>query len=345
MNTTPRQPTRDERLFDSLHGLNDGEDNESEVLKPEYFLNSLTYDYFKSLQPKQRDLWLERQFRKAMSQSLWPRILIARCRLLVSHALPLLSNGSCLIMDVILNTLRILLQYLSILLHGLRLLINLASLVIPRYAESSGWNGVQSTFSDSWFELFLDTHSLTMTFLPTTYIKSSLVFSLIELGLFLFKGWLELSKLAEFKLAFKEQSVHAELPQARELQQTAAHASALYSHQCQKLILNLAILSLSLLMTLVKSFLLPALSLALVSNPVTPFIFSLVALSLSLANHYLGSYIDEGKPPIKISQLSDKCSFFKANAPALLPAQHADELPLQSLAVPSLKSASTLYLS
>ncbi len=344
MKKTPRQPTMDEWLLDSLHGMHDGEEDEHELLNPEHFISSLTYDYVKHLQPKQRSWWIEHHFRKGMSQSIWPRILIARCRVLITHALPLLAEGHWAIMEVILNSLRTVMQYLGILLHSVRLLMSLASLVTPLCSESSSWDGVMHALSDSWFELFIDTHSLTSAFLPANYLKTTCVFSLLELGMFILRGWLELSKLDEFKHSFKDQLANHTLSEAHvlELNKAKAHATALYNHQYKKLILNIAVLSLSTSLFILKSFVLPSLSLALVSNPITPLIFAIVALSLSLANHYLGQYIDNEKPKIKMSQLSGRVSFFKENVPAPSRTRHVRESPSKSLEDSFVRSSPTL---
>lgn len=333
MKKTPRQPNMDEWLLDSLHGMHDGEEDENEVLKPEHFISSLTYNYVKHLQPKQRKWWIEHHFRKVMSQSIWPRILIARCRVLITHALPLLADGHWAVMDVILNSLRVVMQYLGILLHSARLLMNLASVVTPLCNEFPSWDGVMHALSDSWFELFIDTHSLTTAFLPVSYLKTNCAFSVLELGMFILRGWLELSKLEEFKQSFKGHLTNHTMSEAHalELNKAEAHATALYNHQYKKLILNITVLSLSLSLFIFKSFVLPSLSLVLVSNPVTPLIFAIVALSLSLANHYLGQYIDNEKPKIKMSQLSGRVSFFKENAPDLSKTQHVHESTSQSL--------------
>ncbi|MCL9685745.1 hypothetical protein [Legionella maioricensis] len=344
MKKTPRQPTMEEWLLDSLHGVHDGEEDENEALRPEHFISSLTYEYVKQLQPKQRSWWVEHHFRKSMSQSIWPRILIARCRVLITHALPLLADGHWAIMEVILNSLRTVMQYLGILLHSIRLLMNLASLAKPLCNQSLPWDEIQHTLSDSWFELFIDTHSLTSAFLPASYLKTTCVFSLLELGMFILRGWLELSKLEGFKLSFKEQLANNALSEAHvlELHKTEAHAKALYGHQYKKLMLNVTVLSLSTSLFILKSFVLPSLSLALVSNPITPLIFAIVALSLSLANHYLGQYIDNEKPKIKMSQLSGRVSFFKENAPALSNDSPVRESPSQSLEDSFVRSSPTL---
>lgn len=344
MKKTPRQPHMDEWLLDSLHGMHDGEEDEHEALKPEHFINPLTYDYVKHLQPKQRSWWVEHHFRKGMSQSIWPRILIARCRVLITHALPLLADGHWAMMEVILNSLRTVMQYLGVLLHSVRLLMNLASLVTPLCSESSSWDGVMHALSDAWFELFIDTHSLTTTFLPASYLKTNCAFSVLELGVFILKSWLELSKLEGFRHSFKEQLANNALSEAHvlELHKAEAHAKALYNHQYKKLILNVSVLSLSISLFVLKSFVLPSFSLALVSNPVTPLIFAIVALSLSLANHYLGQYIDKEKPKIKTSQLSGRVSFFKESVPALSRERHVRESPSQPLEVPFVRSSPIL---
>lgn len=326
MKKSPRQPTMDEWLLDSLHGLHEGEFDEKEVLRPEHFISSLTYNYANKLQPKQEALWFEHQVRKMMSNSLWPRILIARCRLILAHSLSLLSNGHWGILDFILNTLRLVIHYLGILINGLRLLMNLALLVKPLITDSSPWEGIKHALSHSWFELFLDTHSLVSAFLPSTLFKTSCAFSAIELGVFMLRGWLELRELSRFKQSVNNELSKHDLSKEHifELRKAEAHANAMYKLKFKKLILNCAVLSSSILLFLFKGVLL-----TLASNPLVPLLFAVLALSLSLANHYVGQYLDKDKPTVKPAQLSGRVTFFKVNAPAA--AELARECPSQPL--------------
>jgi hypothetical protein len=178
-------------------------------------------------------------------------------------------------------------------------------------------------------------------------LKTNCAFSILELGAFILKGWLELSKLKGFEYSFKDQLTNNTLSEAHvlELNKAEAHATALYNHHYKKLILNVTVLSLSISLFVLKSFVLPSLSLALASNPVTLLIFAIVALSLSLANHYLGQYIDNEKPKIKMSQLSGRISFFKENVPVLSQERHVRESPSQLLEEPFVRNSSTLCLS
>ncbi len=199
MKKPPQQPNKDERLLDSLHGLHDGDEEENEELKPEHFISSLTYQYVSTLQ---RTVWVEQPIRKAMSRTLWPRILISRCRLLIAHSLPLISSGHWIMMEFILNNLRLVLHYLGILINGLRLLMNLAVVVKPFFTDSLPLEEIKKALAHTWFELFLDSHSLISAFLPTRYLKTSVVFSALELTVFILRGWLELHELSNFKQKF-----------------------------------------------------------------------------------------------------------------------------------------------
>ncbi|RUR10810.1 hypothetical protein [Legionella sp. km772] len=346
MKKPPQQPNMDEWLLDSLHGLHDGDDDEQEVLRPEHFLSSLTYKYVSTLQPKQHTLEIERQIRKIMSRSLWPRILISRCRLLLAHSLPLISDGHWIIMDFILNSLRLILHYIGMLINGLRLLMNLTLLVKPLFTDSLPLQGIKQALSHSWFELFLDAHSLISAVLPTTLLKTSCAFSALELGVFMLRGWLELRELSTFKQSFNGEITKNNLSEEHliEMKKTEAHAAALYKLKLKKLVLNCAVLSVSILLFVFKYFMLPSLSLTLVSNPVVPLLFAVLALGLSLANHYGGQYLDKVKPKVKLSQLSGKVSFFKASAP-VAEAPHAVELFSQLLEATSVTYSSNPCLS
>lgn len=345
MKKLPQQPNMDEWLLDSLHGLHDGDDDEQEVLKPEHFISSLTYKYVSTQQPKQHALVIERQVRKIMSRSLWPRILISRCRLLLVHSLPLISDGHWIIMDFILNSLRLVMHYLGILINGLRLLMNLALLVKPLFTDALPWEGIKQALSHSWFELFLDAHSLLSAFLPTTLLKTSCAFSALELGVFMFRGWLELNELSTFKQSFSNQLTKENLSEEHliELKKAEAHAAALHKLKLKKLILNCAVLSTSILLFVFKYFMLPSLSLTLVSNPIVPLLFAVLALGLSLANHYVGQHLDKEKPKVKLSHLSGRVSFFKASAPAA-EAPRALELSSQPTEEPFVMCSSIPYL-
>lgn len=72
--------------------------------------------------------------------------------------------------------------------------------------------------------------------------------------------------------------------------QAEAHAQAMYQFKLKKLVFNCAVLTSTICLFLLKHFILPA---SLVTNPVVPLVFALLALSLSLANHYLGQYLDK----------------------------------------------------
>lgn len=347
MKKSPQQPNMDEWLLDSLHGTHDGDEEEEETPSPEQFISSLTYDYVCALKPKQRDLWIERQLRKYMSRSLWPRILLSRCRLLITHSLPVISSGDWLIMEFLLKALQLMLHYLGIIINGLRLLMNLAIILKPLCIESCAWEGLKDALSNSWFELFMDAHSLTSAFLPATYLKTSCAFSALELGVFILRGWFELRQLSAFKQSFHNQMANHDLSEEHliELKKAEAHATALYKLKFKKLVLNCAVLSASIGLFLLRHFLIPSISVTLVANPVMPLLFAVLALSLSLANHYVGQYLDKEKPKVKMSQLSGRVSFFKESVPVPADVMHAPELSSQPLAVSSVTCSSVLCLS
>jgi hypothetical protein len=312
MKKSPRQPTMDEWLLDSLHGLHDGADEEALKCLPSHFVSSLTYSYVCALQPKQRAFWLDRQIKTVFSRSIWPRLLIARCRVVLATALPLISNGHWIIMDWILNSLRLVMRYIGIILHGLRLLTNLALLVKPLFIDAP-LEGMKHAFSYSWFELFIDSHSLLSAFLPANFLITSCALSVLELGIFMLRGWFEYRRIAVFKELFSKELGRGGLTKEHfiEIKKSEAHAIAALNHQCKKLALNLAVMAVSIFIFVLKHFILTSLSIALVTNPVVPLIFAVLALGLTLANHFISQHLDKGKPKIKMTQLSGKMTFFK----------------------------------
>ena len=307
----------DEWLLDSLHGLHDGDDEEALKCLPTAFVSSLTYRYVCALQRPQRSLWVERHIKRALSHSIWPRLLIARCRLVLATSLPLISNGHWAIMDWLLNSLRIVMHYIGIVLHGLRLLTNLALLVKPLFTDAP-LEKMKHIFSYSWFELFIDSHSLLSAFLPANFLITSCALSVLELGVFTLHGWFEYRRIAAFKELFSKELGSDDLNKDHfiELKKSEAHAIATLNHQCKKLALNLAVMAVSIGLFVLKHFILASLSIALVTNPLVPLVFAVLALALTLANHFINQHLDKGKPKIKMIQLSGKMTFFKARESA-----------------------------
>ena len=94
MKKQPQQPSMDEWLLDPIHGLEAGdEDSVHQPITPSDFLTTEAFEYFTSIQPKRSAYNIERQIRRLISRSIWPRILIARCRLLLSTVMPLIVDG------------------------------------------------------------------------------------------------------------------------------------------------------------------------------------------------------------------------------------------------------------
>lgn len=352
MKKQPRQPNMDEWLLDSMHGLHDGDDEEVHQLTPSHFLNSATYNYVRAIHPKRRPYWLERQIRLWISRSIWPRILIARCRLVLATSLPLLTGWHLELIENLLTAIRLTMHYLGIILHSLRLLMNLASLLEPLFTDPSPLEGIKQQFDRSWFELFLDSHSLISAFIPSNYLITSCALSVLELGLFAFRGWNEYNRISSFKTLFSDQLKNERLSEECliELKKSEAHAIAMLNHTYKKLGLNLVVLSSSILLFVFRHFIVPSVSLTLAANPIVPFIFAILALTLSLANHYISQYLDEEKPKVKIADLSGKSStfktrnnFFKVNAHAPAPdAEHEFEFSAPSLEAPVSRNSSTL---
>ncbi|HAU1546681.1 TPA: hypothetical protein F8R51_11560 [Legionella pneumophila] len=352
MKKQPRQPNMDEWMLDSMHGLHDGDDEEDNQLTPSHFLNLVTYDYVRAIHPKRRPYWLERQIRLWISRSIWPRIVIARCRLILATSLPLLVEGHLELIENILTAVRSAMHYLGIILHSLRLLMNLASLLEPLFTDQSPLEGIKQQFDRSWFELFLDSHSLISAFIPSNYLITSCALSVLELGLFAFRGWNEQNRISSFKTLFGEQLKKEGLSEdcLIELKKSEAHATAMLHHTYKKLALNLVVLSSSILLFVFRHFIIPSVSLTLAVNPIVSFIFAILALTLSLANHYIGQYLDEEKPKVKMADLSGKSStfkmrnnFFKVNAPVPAPdAENEFEFSAPSLEAPASRNSLTL---
>lgn len=352
MKKQPRQPNMDEWLLDSMHGLHDGDDEEIHQLTPSHFLNSATYNYVRAIHPKRRPYWLERQIRLWISRSIWPRILIARCRLVLATSLPLLTGWHLELIESLLTSIRLTMHYLGIILHSLRLLMNLGSLLEPLFTDPSPLEGIKQQFDRSWFELFLDSHSLISAFIPSHYLITSCALSVLELGLFAFRGWNEYNRISSLKTLFSDQLKNEGLSEECliELKRSEAHATAMLNHTYKKLALNLVVLSSSILLFVFRHFIVPSVSLTLAVNPIVPFIFAILALTLSIANHVIGQYLDEEKPKVKLTDLSGKNSafntrnnFFKVNAPVPAPdAEHEFEFSAPSLEAPASRNSSTL---
>ena len=104
-----------------------------------------------------------------------------------------------------------------------------------------------------------------------------------------------------------------------ELKRSEAHSSAMLTHTCKKLALNLVVLSSTILLFIFKHFIIASISLTLASNPVVPFIFAILALALSITNHCFSQHIDKDKPKINARYLSGKSfMFFKPDYSELI---------------------------
>lgn len=306
MKKQPQQPSMDEWLLDPIHGLEAGdEDNINQAITPTDFLTPEAFDYFSTIQPKRATNNIEHQVRRLISRSIWPRILIARCRLLLATAIPLMINGHWDMVEQVLSFIRTAVHYLGFFLHGLRLLINLAHLMKAITSSESAIAELQQHLTHSWFELFIDTQWIMSVLIPSNYIEVSCALMILELVFIVIRSLLEAQRIShcikKIDDAINQQDLKPE--QLDELMRAKTHAEEMLQHIYKKLALNFGVTLLSTCLFVFRNVLLPAMVVS-VANPLIPFIFAAIALSISVANHYLNQYLDHNKPKINKEVLS-----------------------------------------
>ncbi len=325
MKKQPQQLNMDEWLLDPMHGLNEGdEQNIHHHFKRSDFLNALTFEYICATHSKRTPYWLEKQLKRVISRSIWPRILVMRCRLLIDSALPLIESGHWELIDEILTQTRLALRYLGFIMHGLRLLINIAVSLEILLSEGFALDGIQQHIARTWFELCNDMIWVISALTPSTYLAVSCLLMVLELGLIAIRAWIEINRLSSFNAAFSNALENPALDpdEIAELSLLQAHTEAMLIHTYKKFVLNLSVTLTTTALFILKAAIIPSVSIALASNPIVPFIFAALALSISLINHFISQHIDEDKPKIKIEDLSaiqtlvrTRNTFFKAKAP------------------------------
>lgn len=324
MKKQPQQPNMDEWLLDSMHGLNEGdEQNIHHHFKRSDFLTALTYEYVSATYSKRMPYWLEKQIKRVISRSIWPRILVMRCRILIDSALPLIENGHWELVDETLTQTRLALRYLGFIMHGLRLLINIAVSLEILISEGFFLEGIQQHIAHTWFEVCNDAIWIISAITPSTYLAVSCLLMVLELGLIAIRAWIELNRLSSYNSAFANALGNPALDpeEIAELSLLKAHTEAMLIHTYKKFFLNFGVTLTTTAIFILKAMIIPSVSMTLAVNPVVPFIFAGLALAISLINHFISQHIDEDKPKIKIKDLSvvqasvrTRNTFFKANA-------------------------------
>ena len=312
MNKQPQQPSMDEWLLDPIHGLEAGdEDSVRQPITPSDFLTTEAFEYFTSIQPKRSAYNIERQIRKLISRSIWPRILIARCRLLLSTVMPLIVDGHWEFLEYVLTFVRTALLYLGFLMHGLRLFMNIAQMMKALISSNSVFTELQQHLTHSWFELFTDSHWIISALTPSDYLTLSSTLMVLELGLIAMRAWMESQRLSHCIKAINDAIKKPDLQPDHldELLRAKTHAEAMLQHTYKKLALNFGVTLLSAGLFAFKNILLPFIAVSVV-NPLVPFIFAVLAFSISIANHYLNQYVDLQKPKIPKQEQSTRHSFF-----------------------------------
>lgn len=256
-----------------------------------------------------------------------------RCRLLIDTALPLIESGHWELIDEILTQTRLALRYLGFIMHGLRLLINIAVSLEILISEGFALEGIQQHIAHTWFELCNDTIWIISALTPSTYLAASSLLMALELGLIVIRAWIEINRLSSFNAAFGNalENPALEPDEIAELSLSKAHTEAMLIHTYKKLILNWCVTLTTTALFILKTVIIPSVLLTLAINPVVPFIFAALALSISLINHFISQHIDEDKPKVKIENLPatqasvrTRNTFFKAKAPDPV---HADVEP------------------
>jgi hypothetical protein len=315
MKKQPQQPSMDEWLLDPIHGLEAGdEDNISQAITPTDFLTPEAFDYFSTIQPKRSTNNIERQVRRLISRSIWPRILIARCRLLLSTAIPLMINGHWDMVEQVLTFVRTALHYLGFFIHGLRLLMNMAHLVQTVISSDSAIAELQQQLMHSWFEMFTDTQWIISALIPSNYLEVSCALMFLELVFIAIRSLLEAQRIShcikKIDDTINQQDLKPE--QLDELMRVKTHAEEMLQHTYKKLALNFGVTALSTCLFVFRNVLLPAMVVS-VANPLIPFVFAAIALLISVANHYLSQYFDQQKPKLIKQNPSDRHLFFREN--------------------------------
>lgn len=301
MKKQPQQPNMDEWLLDPIHGLEVGEeDNVHQAITPSDFLTPEAFDYFSTIQPKRSTNNIERQVRRLISRSIWPRILVARCRLLLSTSIPLMIDGHWDMVEQILSFIRMALHYLGFFIHGLRLLMNLAPLMKAVISSDSPIVEIQQHLVHSWFELFTDTQWIISALIPSNYLEISCALMILELVFIAIRSLLEAQRIShcikKIDDAINQQNL--EPKHLDELMRAKDHAEAMLLHTYKKLALNFGVTLLSTCLFVFRNVLLPAMVVS-VANPLIPFVFASIALLISVANHYLCQCLDQQKPQYK----------------------------------------------
>lgn len=321
MKKQPQQPNMDEWLLDSMH--EGDEQNIHHHFKRSDFLTALTYEYVSATHSKRMPYWLEKQIKRVISRSIWPRILVIRCRLFIYSALPLIEDGHWKLIDEILTQTRLALQYLGFTMHGLRLLINIAVALEILISEGFALEGVQQHIAHTWFELCNDAIWIISAVTPSSYLAVSCLLMVLELGLIAIRAWIEINRLSSFNAAFSHalENPALSLDDIAELSLAKTHTEAMLTHTYKKFVLNFSFTLTTTAIFILKAVIIPSVSMTLAANPVVPFIFAALALSISLINHFISQHIDEDKPKIKIEDLSavqtsvrTRNTFFKANS-------------------------------
>lgn len=312
MKKQPQQPNMDEWLLDPMHGLEAGEeDNVHQPITPSNFLTVEAFEYFSTIQPKRSTNNFERQIRRLISRSIWPKILISRCRVLLSTAMPLMIDGHWEVVEHVLTFVRTALYYLGFFIHGLRLLMNIAHLVQTVISSDSAIAELQQHLLHSWFELFTDTQWIISALIPSNYLEVSCALMILELVFILIRFLLEAQRISncikKIDDAINQQDLKPE--QLDELRRAKTHAEEMLQHTYKKLALNFGVTLLSTCLFVFRNVLLPAMVVS-VANPLIPFVFAALAFSISIANHYLNQYIDQQKPKILKQEQSIRHSFF-----------------------------------
>ena len=312
MKKQPQQPSMDEWLLDPIHGLEVGdEDSVHQPITPSDFLTTEAFEYFTSIQPKRSAYNIERQIRRLISRSIWPRILIARCRLLLSAVIPLIVDGHWEFLEYVLTFVRTALLYIGFLMHGLRLFMNIAQMMKALISSDSVFTELQQHLTHSWFELFTDSHWIISALTPSDYLALSSTFMVLELGLLAMRAWIESRRLSDCIKAINDAIKKPDLQPDHldELLRAKTHAEAMLQHTYKKLAINFGVTLLSTCLFAFKNILLPFIAVS-VANPLVPFIFAALAFSISIANHYMNKYIDQQKPKIPKTEQSTRHSFF-----------------------------------
>lgn len=157
----------------------------------------------------------------------------------------------------------------------------------------------------------------------------------LELVLTAVRAWTEEQRLfnhiKKINLALNNPNLMPE--HIDELNHAKIHAQEMLSHTHKKYSLSLGISVLTTSLFVIKNIMLPLFLVSAAANPIIPFLFAAIALSITVANHYLTQLLNENKPKVNVGKGLEKHGFFSSQNTQYVGSEsvpvHSNELALR----------------